>query len=71
MRILIDRMAKDGIRSGGPNEPIVLYDVTNDIGEKANVAKEQPEIAEKIGTYLKSARTPLPEWEPRWQAGKK
>ena len=60
-----------GIRSGGPNEPIVLYDVTNDIGEKANVAKEQPEIAEKIGTYLKSARTPLPEWEPRWQAGKK
>ena len=49
----------------------MLYDVTNDIGEKVNVAKEQPEIAEKIGTYLKSARTPSPEWEPKWQAGKK
>ena len=60
-----------GIRSGGPNEPVVLYDVTNDIGETTNVAKAQPEIAEKIGTYLKTARTPLPEWEPRWQAAKK
>ncbi len=71
MRILIDRMAKDGIRSGGPNEPIVLYDVTHDIGEKVNVAKEQPEIAETIGNYLKSARTPSPEWEPQWKAAKK
>jgi len=58
-----------GIRSSGPNEPVVLYDVTNDIGEKTNVAKAQPEIAETIGTYLKSARTASPEWEPKWQAG--
>ena len=58
-----------GIRSGGPNEPIVLYDVTNDIGEKTNVAKAQPAIAETISTYLKSARTASPEWEPKWQPG--
>lgn len=61
-----------GIRQGGPDAPVLLYDQQNDIAEKTDVAKEHPEIAEKIGAYLKTARTPLPEWEPRWKAeGKK
>ena len=61
-----------GIRQGGPEAPVLLYDQQNDVAEKTNVAEEHPEIAEKISTYLKTARTELPEWEPRWKAdGKK
>ncbi|MEN3942135.1 arylsulfatase [Prosthecobacter sp. SYSU 5D2] len=61
-----------GIRQGGPNAPVALYDQQNDVAEETNVAKEHPEIAEKIGEYLKTARTELPEWEPKWKAeGKK
>ena len=55
-----------GIRSGSPDAPIVLYDLKNDISESTNVAAQHPEIAEKISTYLKTARTPSPEWEPEW-----
>ncbi len=61
-----------GIRTGGPDAPVALYDQQNDIAEKTNVAAQHPEIAEKIGAYLKTARTPSPDWEPRWQStGKK
>lgn len=59
-----------GIRSGSRDAPIVLYDLENDIGETTNVAAEHPEIAAKISEYLKTARTPLPEWEPKWAAAK-
>ena len=57
-----------GIRSGAPDAPIVLYDQQNDVAEKTNVAAAHPAIAETIGSYLKTARTELPEWEPKWQA---
>ena len=40
--------------------PIELYNLGNDIGEKTNVAKENPEIVREIEDYLKTART-----EPR------
>jgi len=60
-----------GIRAGGPDAPVQLFDQKNDIAEKTNVAGQHPDIAEKISAYLKSARTPLPEWEPKWQAEKK
>ncbi len=60
-----------GIRSGGPDAPVVLYDQQNDVAEKRDVAAEHPEIAAKIGAYLKTARSASPEWEPRWGAGKK
>ena len=59
-----------GIRAGGPAAPVVLHDLQNDPAEQADVAAQQSEIAAKIGAYLQTARSPLPEWEPRWQAGK-
>jgi arylsulfatase A-like enzyme len=43
----------------------------NDAAEQTNVADKHPDIAAKIGDYLKTARTPLAEWEPQWKAGKK
>jgi arylsulfatase A-like enzyme len=60
-----------GIRTGGPDAPVQLFDQQNDIAELTNVADKHPDIAEKIGAYLKTARTPLAEWEPQWKAGKK
>ncbi|MCW0218228.1 MAG: N-acetylgalactosamine 6-sulfate sulfatase, partial [Prosthecobacter sp.] len=60
-----------GIRQGRPDAPVALYDQENDVAEEKNVAKEHPEIVEKIGAYLKTARTDLADWEPRWQSAKK
>ncbi len=60
-----------GIRQGGPDEPVKLYDQHNDVAELTDVAGENPEIAQKIGDYLKTARTPLAEWEPVWKAAGK
>ena len=60
-----------GIRMGGPDAPVQLFDQENDVAEETDVAAKHPEIAAKIGEYLKTARDPLPEWEPKWQAAKK
>jgi arylsulfatase A-like enzyme len=60
-----------GIRTRGPDAPVQLFDQKNDVAEKTNVAAAHPDIAEKISNYLKTARTPLAEWEPVWKpAGK-
>ena len=50
---------------------VQLFDQENDVAEETDVADKHPEIAAKIGEYLKTARDPLPEWEPKWQAAKK
>lgn len=60
-----------GIRSGGPDKPVVLYDLEHDIAEKDDVAAQHPEIADRISAYLKTARTDAPEWKPRWQPTKR
>ena len=60
-----------GIRARDPDALVVLYDLHNDIGEKTDVAAAHPDIAAKIGAYLKAARTPSPDWEPIWQAPRK
>jgi arylsulfatase A-like enzyme len=61
-----------GLRSGGPDAPVKLYDQQNDVAEVNDVAAAHPEIAARIGAYLKTARSEQPEWQPHWQpAGKK
>jgi arylsulfatase A-like enzyme len=60
-----------GIRSGSEDAPIALYDQQTDVAEKNNVASQHPEIADTISNYLKSARSPLPDWKPRWGNEKK
>lgn len=60
-----------GIRAGGPDAPIALYDSENDVAEKTNIVAQYPDIAEKISAYLKTARSDSPDWQPQWQAGKK
>jgi arylsulfatase A-like enzyme len=44
------------------DQPLELYDLKTDIGEKENVASQHPDVVEKIETYLKSARSESPHW---------
>ncbi len=60
-----------GIRMGGPDAAVKLYDQQNDVAETNDVAALHPDIAAKISDYLKTVRSPLPEWEPVWQSGGK
>ena len=55
-----------GLRRGAPDAPVVLYDQQTDIAEKTDVAAQYPDIAKKIGDYLATARSPSPDWEPKW-----
>lgn len=60
-----------GIRSAGPDSPVVLYDLHNDVAEKTDVAAQHPEIARTIGAYLKTARSQSPDWKPNWRPPRK
>lgn len=44
----------------GPEDPLELYNLETDIGEKNNVADENPNIVAKIEAYLKTCREPAP-----------
>ncbi|MBM3312120.1 MAG: DUF4976 domain-containing protein, partial [Candidatus Aminicenantes bacterium] len=58
-----------GVRFGGTKEPIELYDLLTDIGEKTNIASSHPELVKKIDSIMEEARKdsefsrywPLPE----------
>ena len=43
-------------------EPLELYDLKSDLGEKNNVAAQNPDVVARIETYLKTARTESKEW---------
>jgi hypothetical protein len=50
---------------------VKLFDLQTDIAEKADVAGEHPDIAAKVGDYLKRARSESAEWQPVWSREKK
>jgi len=60
-----------GIRSGAPDATVRLFDQWNDVAETNDVAAVYPEIARKIGDYLKTARSESAEWQPVWKPVKK
>jgi arylsulfatase A-like enzyme len=43
-------------------EPLELYNLSTDLGEKHNVAAENPAVVARIEAYLKSARTDSEHW---------
>ena len=47
-----------------PHLPLELYDLSRDIGEQHNVAKENAYVVKQIGEYLKTARTVSREYPP-------
>lgn len=57
-----------GIRKGEPTAPVQLFDLKQDVGEKMDIARDNPEIAKTIGDYLLTARTESPHWKPLWKA---
>lgn len=58
------------MRFGGTKEPIELYNLDGDIGEKNKVAEDHPDIIKRMGEIMKDARQesmftghyPLPEY---------
>lgn len=46
----------------GQGEALQLFDITKDFREMNNIADENPEVIERIETYLKNARTPSDYW---------
>jgi arylsulfatase A-like enzyme len=55
-----------GLRRGGPDATVRLFDLSIDLAEKTDVAVSQPAIAAKVADYLNTARSPSPDWEPKW-----
>jgi arylsulfatase A-like enzyme len=45
-----------------PGAPLELYILSTDLGEKQNVAAQNPEVVAKIEAYLKTARTESEQW---------
>ena len=61
-----------GIRTGGPDAPVRALRPDRTTSPRRPTSPQQhPEIAAKIGAYLKTARTPLPDWEPIWKTQQK
>lgn len=44
------------------NEPLELYNIATDLGEKVDLAKQNPQIVAKFETYFKTARAESPNW---------
>lgn len=59
-----------GIRAGGPEAALRLYDTEKDVAESRDVAAENPEIVRAIDTNLRAARTESSDWEPKWGRGR-
>lgn len=45
-----------GVRFGGTNEPIELYDSMTGIGEKVNIASNRPELVKGIVSMMEKGR---------------
>lgn len=55
-----------------PDQPLELYNLKSDLGEKDNVAARNPEVVDKIENYLRSARTePRPQVDPPSRDGRR
>lgn len=56
----------------GPSQPIEIYDLKTDAGEKNNLAAQKPELVARAESLMKSAHTEDPNWPMRERpAGKK
>lgn len=59
-----------GIRGGGPDAPVRLYDLQSDPAEQTDVASKESDIAALVSDYLKNARSDSPDWKPIWKEGR-
>ena len=54
-----------------PNAPVELYDLTSDIGETNDVAKDNPEIVKKIEKIMKEAHVESPAFKFKYEKAKR
>jgi arylsulfatase A-like enzyme len=54
-----------GIRKPFFTGPIELYDLSRDEGEQYNLARNHPDVVEKIREIMEKAHVPHPNWTPR------
>ncbi|MCH2365022.1 MAG: hypothetical protein MK479_10635, partial [Planctomycetes bacterium] len=47
------------------DQPVELYDVTTDIGERDDLSAANPAIVKKVLAAFKEAHIPSPHWKPR------
>ncbi len=47
------------------DQPVELYDVTTDIGERDDLSAANPAIVKKVLAAFEEAHTPSPHWKPR------
>ncbi|HEY7153476.1 MAG TPA: hypothetical protein VH575_05920, partial [Gemmataceae bacterium] len=59
------------VRRGGLKNPIELYDLKTDGGEKKDVAAQHPDVVKQFADYFKTARTESKVWPIREAAQKK
>jgi len=45
-----------------PGKPLELYDLSRDIGEENDIARDNPGVVARIEAYLETARTESPNW---------
>ncbi|MHC4251991.1 MAG: sulfatase-like hydrolase/transferase, partial [Planctomycetota bacterium] len=45
-----------------PGGPLALYDLSRDVGETSDLAKERPEVVARFEEYLATCRTESPHW---------
>ncbi|MEO0476777.1 MAG: arylsulfatase [Planctomycetota bacterium] len=56
----------------GSDQPILLYDLSQDLGEQNDLSAKHPEIAKQMADLMESSRTKmLPQEEPKMPKGKK
>jgi arylsulfatase A-like enzyme len=48
-----------------PGQPLMLFDLSEDLGEQSNIAAKHPDVTAQIEEYLKTARTESPNWPVR------
>ena len=48
--------------SYGTGEPLEIYDLEADLGEKTNVAKEHPDVVAKIEGFMAAAHVETEHW---------
>jgi arylsulfatase A-like enzyme len=56
-----------GIRSGGPDAPLTVFDQQQDPAEISDIARQHPGIAAAISEYLNTARSDSPDWPAIWK----
>ncbi|ODS52836.1 MAG: N-acetylgalactosamine-6-sulfatase [Acidobacteria bacterium SCN 69-37] len=55
-----------GIRQGGPDAPLRVFDLRSDPAERTDVAGTQPDVTSRLDAYLRTARRDSADWIPKW-----